>query len=486
VRMRKGIGVVCLLILFIGAFQGSARAQCEYVVLYGDTLGGPGGADHWKWNGIGKWKPVPYVIEMWVWFRPNCVKGMSGAEFMIHYPPLADMEQGAITSNPLNQAEVGTLEGGISVSLGSNCQYDWYWTHHQELIVKTYLPSSISVVGHPANGGPIYVASCENGSPKYVAPTILPFLYINNDYQDVPPPTPDLCAAVVESSTVVHARYNFCAFSFTFPIDEEFVLWDKSNPLNSIHTVNVEDVGYLGTDFRLTLEGPMTDSTTYVLLARSMKLCECYYDQYYGCSSHPSTTEFTYYEWIATFLQSSSASLVGSSIEVAWELSEVDGGIEFFVSRSEDGGDFTLLNGRALERDGLKFTYVDRSVEPGRRYSYKVEYGIGAPSKLLFISEAISTPAMPMTLYQNKPNPFNPSTTIKYYLPGDDQVTLDIYDLTGRLVSRLINREFQSKGMHSAEWRGFDDRGQSVSSGVYFYRLHAGKETISRKMVLLK
>jgi len=86
----------------------------------------------------------------------------------------------------------------------------------------------------------------------------------------------------------------------------------------------------------------------------------------------------------------------------------------------------------------------------------------------------------------NAPNPFNPSTSIGYYLPAACAVTLEIYDSSGKLVARLLDGETQARGTHSVEWRGADDGGRSVSSGVYFYRLRAGRETLSRKMVLLR
>ena len=89
------------------------------------------------------------------------------------------------------------------------------------------------------------------------------------------------------------------------------------------------------------------------------------------------------------------------------------------------------------------------------------------------------------TLYQNVPNPFNPLTTIKYYLPEESRVILEIYDVTGRRISRLVN-ERQNRGYYTKEWNGLDDKGNAVVSGLYFYRLIAGKETISRKMVLIR
>ena len=89
------------------------------------------------------------------------------------------------------------------------------------------------------------------------------------------------------------------------------------------------------------------------------------------------------------------------------------------------------------------------------------------------------------SLFQNYPNPFNPSTTIKYYLPTNCPVLLEIFDVSGKRIVSLIN-EFQDKGHYSLDWNGQDQNGNPVSSGTYFYRLKAGKETISRKMVLLR
>ncbi|MCK4236519.1 MAG: T9SS type A sorting domain-containing protein, partial [Candidatus Krumholzibacteria bacterium] len=64
-------------------------------------------------------------------------------------------------------------------------------------------------------------------------------------------------------------------------------------------------------------------------------------------------------------------------------------------------------------------------------------------------------------------------------------VRLDIYDLEGRLVQRLIDKPMQA-GRHQIEWNGRDDRGRTVASGVYFYRLTVGKQTSAKKMILLR
>jgi flagellar hook assembly protein FlgD len=84
------------------------------------------------------------------------------------------------------------------------------------------------------------------------------------------------------------------------------------------------------------------------------------------------------------------------------------------------------------------------------------------------------------------PNPFNPMTRIHYYVPDESVVTLEIFDTSGRLVVRLVDNERMPRGMHAVEWRGVDGHGRAVGSGVYYYRLKIGAETISKKMVLLR
>ncbi len=88
-------------------------------------------------------------------------------------------------------------------------------------------------------------------------------------------------------------------------------------------------------------------------------------------------------------------------------------------------------------------------------------------------------------LEQNFPNPFNPSTTIAFSIAEPGRVRLGIYDVAGRLVRTLVD-ERTSADHYIVEWDGYDNRGARVSSGVYFYRIVAGKHTQTRKMVLVE
>jgi len=89
-------------------------------------------------------------------------------------------------------------------------------------------------------------------------------------------------------------------------------------------------------------------------------------------------------------------------------------------------------------------------------------------------------------LHQNVPNPFNPMTTIRYDVPpGGAVVTIAVYDASGRFVTTLV-ADAQSAGPKTVEWDGRDERGTSVSSGVYFCRMSAGGFEQTMKMVLLR
>jgi hypothetical protein len=83
-------------------------------------------------------------------------------------------------------------------------------------------------------------------------------------------------------------------------------------------------------------------------------------------------------------------------------------------------------------------------------------------------------------ILQNHPNPFHHTTQISYSLPTTTEVTLSIYDITGRLVETLVN-ETQQPGIHQVRWNR-----ESNASGVYFYRLKAGEFVETRKMVVVE
>ncbi len=105
---------------------------------------------------------------------------------------------------------------------------------------------------------------------------------------------------------------------------------------------------------------------------------------------------------------------------------------------------------------------------------------IGDASVVSGVDDELSLVADEFVLYPNYPNPFNPETNIRFSLPEDQIVTLNIYNMTGQLVESLVN-ERRSAGVHSVHWNA-----SGVASGVYLYQLQVGGRFLTQKMILMK
>jgi hypothetical protein len=153
------------------------------------------------------------------------------------------------------------------------------------------------------------------------------------------------------------------------------------------------------------------------------------------------------------------------------------------VYRANGREDFRILSTVNAPENG-KFSFVDKDVTAGGAYRYKIGVIEGDNEYLSAVAD-VRLPGAKITLAQNVPNPFNPETSIRFSLPSSERVTLNVYSASGALVRTLVDG-VQPSGSHSFTWNGVDNSGNAVSSGVYFYRLTAGKFNDTRKMVLLK
>ncbi len=88
-------------------------------------------------------------------------------------------------------------------------------------------------------------------------------------------------------------------------------------------------------------------------------------------------------------------------------------------------------------------------------------------------------------LYQNFPNPFNPITKISFMINKSQNVNLEIFDVTGKLVRKLVDN-IMNAGRHELFWDGKDSLGNEVNSGIYFYKLQINRQSLTRKMTLLR
>ncbi|MDZ7860772.1 MAG: T9SS type A sorting domain-containing protein [Candidatus Krumholzibacteriota bacterium] len=155
------------------------------------------------------------------------------------------------------------------------------------------------------------------------------------------------------------------------------------------------------------------------------------------------------------------------------------------IYRAEgDDANFTRINESIIEAEPT-VEYSDQSAIPGRSYRYYISAVKEKSEVVRSTTFELTLPPKPVTLYQNFPNPFNPSTTIKFFIPDKRRVTLDIFDVRGRKINTLID-EIKPADRYRTEWNGRNFRGKPVSSGVYYYRLAAGKKVITRKLVLMR
>jgi len=156
------------------------------------------------------------------------------------------------------------------------------------------------------------------------------------------------------------------------------------------------------------------------------------------------------------------------------------------VYRNEDGGDFEFIY-------ATMSTHFIQELTEHHLYGYAVSamYSNSAESNLSEIVYADysdgNNPEIPAVtkLDGNYPNPFNPSTEIKFSLAQNSEVSLEIFNIKGQKVRTLLKEEF-SAGVHKTVWKGKADDGNSVGSGIYFYRFQADGKSQMKKMILLK
>jgi len=187
---------------------------------------------------------------------------------------------------------------------------------------------------------------------------------------------------------------------------------------------------------------------------------------------------------VPTLLQSSETGWVDSGVELSWRLSEVSPTFLFSLQRQAGNSNMATVADAVLHRNGAEFTYRDHTAEAGQAYIYRVVLDSGAGPYVLF-ETTVTTPALGFALYPNRPNPFNPSTTISYSLDRAARVHLRILDAQGRVVRTLVN-EHLPVGSYSTVWSGRGDDGRPLASGIYISELKTDTRTVRQRMMLVK
>ena len=184
-------------------------------------------------------------------------------------------------------------------------------------------------------------------------------------------------------------------------------------------------------------------------------------------------------------LSAFNASVNGRNVDLNWTTSSEINNSGFNIERKLIGvSEWNTIGnvvGNGTSNNSHNYTFTDRNVVNGK-YSYRLkqidfngnyeyhnlnsEVELGAPTKF--------------SLYQNYPNPFNPTTKINYDLVKDGNVSLKIYNMSGKEIATLVNG-FNTSGYHSVT---FDATG--ISSGIYYYKLESNGVSKVMKMALIK
>ncbi|MFW5628129.1 MAG: choice-of-anchor J domain-containing protein, partial [Candidatus Cloacimonadaceae bacterium] len=190
----------------------------------------------------------------------------------------------------------------------------------------------------------------------------------------------------------------------------------------------------------------------------------------------------------------------GGSIKF-WARTYMDYGLERMKigvsTTSSNPNDFTFIqNGNYIE---VPLDWTEYTFDLGAYADEMIHIAINCVSDDCFIflvddvevqGPPVSTedeiaPVVVTELKSNYPNPFNPETTIGFSVKENGPVSVSVYNVKGQLVRNLVN-DVRAAGNHSVVWNGKDNNGRDVSSGVYYYKMNAGKYSSTKKMVLMK
>ncbi len=176
-----------------------------------------------------------------------------------------------------------------------------------------------------------------------------------------------------------------------------------------------------------------------------------------------------------------------------WETASETENLGFHIYKSDKANGLRdqvtekMINGAINSVNGRKYSWEDKDVKENQVYYYWLT-DISTDGKKYFHNPVRVKTVVKPTVYaldQNYPNPFNPSTSIHYLLKDDGNVTLNIYNVRGQLIRRLVSSK-QVAGEYTVEWDGRDKNGNVVPSGTYLYTLKVNDFRYTRKMMFTK
>ncbi|MFC1760324.1 FlgD immunoglobulin-like domain containing protein, partial [Candidatus Neomarinimicrobiota bacterium] len=200
-------------------------------------------------------------------------------------------------------------------------------------------------------------------------------------------------------------------------------------------------------------------------------------------------------------LSSFTATAAIDGVHLNWTTESETENLGFILERRTEGTDWTEiasyktddgLLGQGSTPSATDYEYLDNLVQAGTEYEYRLadvdHHGVvtyQATRSVTVEQTPLTSLVKDFTVLPAYPNPFNPITTIRYGLEDDGRVTVDIYDISGKLISTLQDKN-QTQGWHSITWNGTNQHGKQVPAGLYLSRITSGNEVKTIKLMLLK
>ncbi len=185
-------------------------------------------------------------------------------------------------------------------------------------------------------------------------------------------------------------------------------------------------------------------------------------------------------------LSSFNSSSDKNSVTLNWVTETEINNSGFDIERKSDADSIwkkiNFIQGAGNSNSSKSYKYEDRNLAMGK-YKYRlkqIDYNGNFTYYNLQNEISVGIPAK-FNISQNYPNPFNPSTKINFEIPKETKVSIQLYDMTGRLVGTLVNNESYQPGYYTVQFNGTE-----LASGTYFYRIIAGDFIATKKMQLIK
>ena len=180
-----------------------------------------------------------------------------------------------------------------------------------------------------------------------------------------------------------------------------------------------------------------------------------------------------------------SATFHDGVIEIRWSLARSAPGTSFMIERYDNDSGWFIPISTDAEYDGQAWCWVDSTIDQGATYRYRVSLSTPGGESDLFTSETVRIPTVSTSLISCVPNPFNPSTTIRYNIGIPDRVRIAVYALDGSMVAELLNED-RPAGVHEIVWKGCDRLGRNVASGNYLVRISTQENSDTERVTLLQ